>query len=174
MIFGFGFGLGGFAGGLEFGEGFDGAEVAAVKAGLVAGEEAEGVGTVGEGFPGVGCAGGFIDGDVFFFEFGLQAGHLVVEEGGFHGPGAMLSPFARNDLLDEMSFGWANGLVLVHVGVEEELEFGFVFVLEDYGFGEHAVEGGVLRGALFALGGFGTFGLGSVLAGGLDLSFGRH
>jgi hypothetical protein len=65
-------------------------------------------------------------------------------------------------------------LVLFHVGVEDELEFGVAFVVEDEGFGEHAVLGGVLRGALFAFGGFGTFRFGAVLAGGLDLFFGGH
>jgi len=171
----FGFGRDrGSAGGLEFGEGLYRAEVAAVKAGLVAGEEAEGVGGVGKRFPGVGGASGFVDADVFLFELGLEAGHFVVEEGGFKGPGAVLTPFAGDDLFDEVRFGRAYGLVLVEVGGTKGLEFDLTFVVEDDGFGEHAVSGGVLGSALFTLGGFGTFGFGAVLAGGLDLLFGGH
>ena len=52
-----------------------------MKAGLVAGEQAERVGIVRERFPGVGGAGCFVNGGVFLFEFRLDAAHFVIEEG---------------------------------------------------------------------------------------------
>ncbi len=72
--------------------------VAASEAGFVVGEEAEGTGVVSEGFPGVGGAGWFVDGEVFLCGLGFEMSHFVVKERGFHGPGAVLTPLASNDL----------------------------------------------------------------------------
>lgn len=99
------------------------------------------------------------------FHFFLQVGHVVVHEGGFDVDEAAEAPVGGGDEFDEFGLLGGGGLVFgVEVGAE-----GFVGVAtvgwEDDDVGEEAVFEGVKRGFLFAFGGGGALGFGSVEAG---------
>jgi hypothetical protein len=76
----------------EAAEGIEDAVEGAAVAGLVAFEEGEGAGIVGEGAEGEGGAGALADGIEIALDLGLEFYHFDVEEGGFGGPDALEAP----------------------------------------------------------------------------------
>ncbi len=58
--------------------------------------------------------------------------------------------------------------------IEQLVKLGGVFFFQDQSVGEHTVTGAVLRGITFSFGGDGSFGAGSVGAGGGDLFGSSH
>ena len=103
----------------------------------------------------------------------LGASHFEIEAGFLNAPDAHLPPAGDGHSLDERGFGGGAGCELEGEGVEELAKAVQRFAFEDDGLGEHAVAAGVLRGVVFAGGGDGAVGFGSVGAGGCDLRVGH-
>ena len=84
--------------------------------------------------------------------------HLVIEEGGFHSPGAVEAPAADRHFMNGKILGGGGGCVLLDEGVVEEHELIGVFVAETDGVGgafargEAVADGGIGGGASFAFG----------------------
>jgi len=147
----------------------EGALVLAAEHDLVALEELEDAGGVGEGADGfgldfaVGEAGGA---DV--------AGDELLDKIGFHAADAAEAVLGVGHLHDEVHLGGAFGLVFGEVGVAEGDVVVWGFVVEQGGLGEEAVLEGVPGGAGLAGGGFGAGGAGGVGAPGGELGRGER
>lgn len=117
----------------------EGALVLASEHDLVALEEDENGGVVGEAAEGFGLAlaGGETEGVEFSFD-------EVLDEVGFHATDAAEAPLGVGHLHDEVGFGGPLGLVLGEVGVAEGDEFFRRFEVEQGGLGEESVFEGVL------------------------------
>ena len=103
---------------------------------------------------------------ILFVDIEFEERHLCVEEGGFDGGEADLTPFNGGELVDEGLFDVVERAVGGAVAVEVGMERGDVFDGEDdVDGGGEAVFEGVGGGAGFAFGGGGAFGFGSVDAG---------
>lgn len=150
----------------ELPEHAQGALVLALEHRLVALEELEDVGRVGEGTEGLGLdfAGGEAAG-------GQVAGDEGLDEVGFDAAEAAEAELGVGHLHDEVGFGGALWGVFGEVGVAEGDKFLGVFVEQEGGLGEEAVFEGVLRGAAFAFRGFGAGGFLRVGAAGGELFF---
>ena len=70
---------------------------------------------------------------------GVLTGHFAVEIEFLDGPGAHLTPVGDDHFIDGGVFGFGVGAVGGDEGLEEGVEAGFGFAVEDDGFGEHAV-----------------------------------
>jgi hypothetical protein len=99
---------------------------------------------------------------------------FAVDHVAFPGVEAADAPLGDDHVLDEAEFDFVGGLETVDEGIEEVEEIFFVLELGDYVFGEDAVFDGILRGALFALGGDRPFGFCPVGTGSSDATFGTH
>src|SRR5205085_1618743 len=102
----------------------------------------------------------------------LHAVHGDVDQGGLERPAAALQPLGYCDFLDEVGLGLGGGPVLVDVGVQESVEFGFVLGGEDEGGGGEAMAQGVHGGASFAFVGDGSVRFSAVGARGGALGIG--
>ena len=120
-----------------------GAAELALEGRFVAEGEGERVAVTAEGAEGEGGAEGGGGGFVL-------AGHFAVEVGFLDGPGAELAPIGDDHFVDEGEFGFSDGTVGGNEGVEEGVEAGFGFAVEDDGLGEHAVGNAVVGGGLLA------------------------
>lgn len=150
----------------ELPEHAQGALVLALEHRLVALEELEDVGGVGEGTKGLGLdfAGGEAAG-------GQVAGDEGLDEVGFDAAEAAEAELGVGHLHDEVGFGGALRGVFGEVGVAEGDKFLGVFVEQEGGLGEEAVFEGVLRGTGLAFGGFRAGGIPCVGAAGSELLF---
>ena len=183
---------GGRAAELEFEEQLERTEVSALDGGTVASQTAEGVapgilledpaedagvriealargqrGGVGVAFHAVGKSG--------FAAVPLgDMGRLGVEEAGLDAEEARHAELGAGNLLDQVGFFGADGLVLgFEAGEESEERFAVLFG-EDAGAGQEAVADGVEGGAGLAFGGARAGGMGGVQAIGLELFVRRH
>lgn len=149
-----------------FPEGAEGAFVLAAEHDLVALEEVQDVGGIGQGAEGFGldfAVGEAADGEV--------AGDEFLDEIRFHTADAAEAVLGIGHLHHEMHFGRSGGLVFGDVGVAEGDEFFGGLVIEERGLGEEPVFQAVAGGAGFAIRGFWTGGFAGVQAPGSELSF---
>ncbi len=140
-------GVVGQSGGLGIGEAqeeevVEGALVHEVEAAFIAVDEGDG-GAVGETGKGIGHA---VEGGC-----GGLGGDLLVEEGGFDGPGAAQAPIGCGHVLDHAEFQAVGGLEAGDVVGEQSGEGLGTFVLEDHAMGQETMADGVAGGTLLAL-----------------------
>jgi hypothetical protein len=145
-----------------------GALVLAAEHHLVALQEVQGVGGVGQRAEGLGLH--FAVGQA---ARGQLAGDEDLEEVGFEAADAAEAELGVGHFHDKVHFGGGLGLILVDVGVAEGDEVFRGFVEEEGGLGEEAVFAGVLGGAGLAFWGSGAGGLLGVGAPGGELFFGK-
>ena len=145
--------------GTQGGEGLEAAFKLAREPSFVTEEKSERGRGLGELAEGEGGLGGVVRG---FVGRGCVVGrvvHLVVKQGGFHGPGAVETPAGDSHLVDNEVLGDVGWGVPGDEGLMEEGELGGVFVGEANGVGgalgrhgEAVARGGVGGGASFAFG----------------------
>jgi hypothetical protein len=135
------------------GEGIEGAVVGALEAGLVAIEGGEGAGFVAQEAKGEGGAGLVVADIELHFDLWQLAGHLDVEESGFHIDGAGQAPAGGDELVDQEEVAGGLGLELGEVGVAKGAELVLGFGFEDDGVGGEAVDDGGVLAAGESLGG---------------------
>jgi len=161
-------------GGLEAQKLMVGAEEGALGASFVAGQDGEGIGAAGVEAEDVGEA--LAVGDVLEFlvhAFGVFD-QAEVEGTGFHAADAAKAPGGNDDLLDEEGFDGADGLVMLFVGLADDVELFPVFEGENGVLsGESMLEGIEPDGGL-TLGGLGAGGFEGIGAVGVDLFLRRH
>ena len=165
--------------GTQGGEGLEAAFKLAREASFVTEEKSERGRGLGELAEGEGGLGGVVRG---FVGRGCVVGrvvHLVVEQGGFHGPGAVETPAGDGHFVDDEVLGDVGRGVPGDEGLVEEVEFGGILVGKADGvrgaFGRHGeavAGGGVGGGAGFAFGRDGPVGFFPVGTGGGAAAFG--
>jgi hypothetical protein len=96
------------------------------------------------------------------------------EQMGLDGPGAAGAPPGGDHFLDQAELEAIDGLETLDVMSEDGLKGFRRFVVEDQAAGQEAVAQGILGGCEFARSGDRTLGAGTVDAGGIDSSEGRH
>jgi len=151
----------------------EGAGELAVGGGFVAVEEGEGAGVVGEGAEGEDGASGAVG--LAFAGGGVGLLHDFVVDGGvFEGPETELAPAAPGHGFDGGGFGWSLRVEFAADFVDEFVEAGGGFAVEEETSGEEAVTDGIVGGVPFAFGRFGAAGFRAVFAGGAGFEFGGH
>ena len=107
-------------------------------------------------------------------EIALQFEVPELEETGFHGGAAAEAPSGDGELMNELGLGGGGWLVLVVEGLEELVEFVFVFPRQQDGLGGESMLEGVKADGGASFGGFGAGAAESVAAVGVDLFQGCH
>ena len=115
---------------MQFLESTAGAVVLAGVAGLIAGNEGEGRGVVGERAEGQGDMDVRIGLDELAVDFGSTARNFGVEEDGFDGADAVEAPGGGDHFADEVVLDRAHGLVGFVVIIHKLLKFLWFFALQ--------------------------------------------
>ncbi len=146
----------------------------------VAKQQGERVGFVGGLLEGERGAGGVIDGLAGGYESGGHEVHLIVEEGGLHGAGAVEAPIGNGQFADDDLFGGRGRLMLREEG-EVKGEKGFAILIAEDGGERGAFRGGEAVGDAgvggrsgLAFGRDGASGFQGVRAVGGELAIGRR
>ena len=133
--------------------------ILAVKPSFIAGENIESSRVIGEDVEGFSGAFGWIQ-VVMVFE-------LVLDGGLFEGPEAEQTPSGDGEIFHQLGIGFGLRIHLIEQVIEELVEEGLIFTIEDDAAGEKTVAKAVGRRDSLAFGRFRTVGLGAVGAAGL-------
>jgi len=147
----------------------------AVKAGLIAGEESEGAGFVGQVAKGQGEFGCRVELGESPVHARLTSNDFGVEQTGLDGPEPANAPARGGHLLDQIELGMGFGFVGFVIFGEQDLELDRVFVLQDEGAAAGESMAQRIAGCFGETGdGFGTSGFGAVGAGGFGFPGSGH
>jgi hypothetical protein len=150
------------------------AEVRALDAGFVTGQDGEGVGAAGVAVEDVGHA--VVGSEVLVLlvdVFGVI--HQVeIEDAGFHAADAGEAPGGHDHLFDQEGFDGTDGLLGVLVGLEQFVELVFVLADDDGVLGSEPMFEGIEANGGLARRGVGAGGFEGIGAVGVNLFLGSH